>query len=439
MATERWLPRLFGRALKHGMCICPIWCGNIDVWCVCIVMIFSGVLSCIVYLCFMTHTHTHTTRTPHTHIRTHSNKVTLQSFRGIVFVGGFSYADALGRCVCVCVCVFVYMYVTHKNTHTCTHIHTHTYTHAHTYTHIHTYISAKGWAALIKNNKHLNQMFQNYYKQKNCFSLGVCNGCQLMALLGWIPFEGVWCVYVCDECMCDVWCVKCDVCVVCVIGVIGDIGCVCGVWCVIRVMCVMYVMYVMCVMCMMVDVCDVWCVVWCVMCDMWCVMCYVLCVMSDTWYLMCDVWCVMYDVWYVNVVVGMDSFWRSGSCIAGNMLYFQSFCYYLIWCDPHRACVCVCVCVCMYVCVCVWILASLHTEPFLSLWIQICDRKGNECMMIMIIFLILMMIITITMNIYVCVQIEQSPSIMFNGMEGSTLGIWVAHGEGRAFFPDKKM
>jgi phosphoribosylformylglycinamidine synthase len=28
---------------------------------------------------------------------------------------------------------------------------------------------------------------------------------------------------------------------------------------------------------------------------------------------------------------------------------------------------------------------------------------------------------------------------MFSGMEGATLGIWVAHGEGRAFFPDSGM
>jgi len=91
----------------------------------------------------------HTTKTPiakqHTH--THSKRVNLQSFRGVVFVGGFSYADALG--------------------------------------------SAKGWAALIKNNNTLNEMFTTFYKRKNSFSLGICNGCQLMALLGWIPFEGI--------------------------------------------------------------------------------------------------------------------------------------------------------------------------------------------------------------------------------------------------------
>src|SRR3972149_1783319 len=32
-----------------------------------------------------------------------------------------------------------------------------------------------------------------------------------------------------------------------------------------------------------------------------------------------------------------------------------------------------------------------------------------------------------------------SPSIMLAGMQGSTLGIWVAHGEGRAYFPRKEI
>jgi phosphoribosylformylglycinamidine synthase len=35
------------------------------------------------------------------------------------------------------------------------------------------------------------------------------------------------------------------------------------------------------------------------------------------------------------------------------------------------------------------------------------------------------------------VKILRSPSIMFEGMEGSVLGVWVAHGEGRAYFPDR--
>jgi phosphoribosylformylglycinamidine synthase len=37
---------------------------------------------------------------------------------------------------------------------------------------------------------------------------------------------------------------------------------------------------------------------------------------------------------------------------------------------------------------------------------------------------------------WVTVKILESPAIMFKGMSGSTLGIWVDHGEGRLHFPD---
>ncbi|KFK41873.1 hypothetical protein AALP_AA2G182400 [Arabis alpina] len=69
--------------------------------------------------------------------------ITLDQFRGIVFVGGFSYADVLD--------------------------------------------SAKGWAASIRFNEPLLSQFQEFYKRPDTFSLGICNGCQLMALLGWVP------------------------------------------------------------------------------------------------------------------------------------------------------------------------------------------------------------------------------------------------------------
>ncbi|XP_008781955.1 probable phosphoribosylformylglycinamidine synthase, chloroplastic/mitochondrial [Phoenix dactylifera] len=69
--------------------------------------------------------------------------VSLDEFRGIAFVGGFSYADVLD--------------------------------------------SAKGWSASIRFNHPLLQQFQAFYNRKDTFSLGVCNGCQLMALLGWVP------------------------------------------------------------------------------------------------------------------------------------------------------------------------------------------------------------------------------------------------------------
>ena len=77
-----------------------------------------------------------------------SGRATLEDFRGIVFVGGFSYADVLD--------------------------------------------SGKGWAGVIKFNTNVFQQFETFRQRPDTFSLGVCNGCQLMALLGWIsPTEGL--------------------------------------------------------------------------------------------------------------------------------------------------------------------------------------------------------------------------------------------------------
>jgi len=68
-------------------------------------------------------------------------RVALDRFKGIAFVGGFSYADVLD--------------------------------------------SAKGWAGKIKFN--LAAQFEAFRRRPDTFSLGVCNGCQLLALLGWVP------------------------------------------------------------------------------------------------------------------------------------------------------------------------------------------------------------------------------------------------------------
>ncbi len=76
-----------------------------------------------------------------------SGRATLDQFRGVVFVGGFSYADVLD--------------------------------------------SAKGWAASIRFNKTVWEQFERFYNRPDTFSLGVCNGCQLMALLGWVPWRGI--------------------------------------------------------------------------------------------------------------------------------------------------------------------------------------------------------------------------------------------------------
>ncbi len=74
-------------------------------------------------------------------------RITLDRFRGVVFVGGFSYADVLD--------------------------------------------SAKGWAASLRFNKKVWDQLEKFYHRPDTFSLGVCNGCQLMALLGWVPWRGI--------------------------------------------------------------------------------------------------------------------------------------------------------------------------------------------------------------------------------------------------------
>jgi len=74
-------------------------------------------------------------------------RMTLERFRGLVAVGGFSYADVPE--------------------------------------------SAKGWAAAIRFNGRLKKMFNDFYNRPDTFTLGVCNGCQLFALLGWVPWSGI--------------------------------------------------------------------------------------------------------------------------------------------------------------------------------------------------------------------------------------------------------
>jgi phosphoribosylformylglycinamidine synthase len=74
-----------------------------------------------------------------------NKKADLKDFRGVTFVGGFSYADTLD--------------------------------------------SAKGWAATILFNADLRKMFDDFYNRPDTFSLSICNGCQLAALLGWVPVK----------------------------------------------------------------------------------------------------------------------------------------------------------------------------------------------------------------------------------------------------------
>ncbi len=75
------------------------------------------------------------------------DSVTLSRFKGIAFVGGFSYADVLD--------------------------------------------SGKGWAGTIRFSSTLYKQFDDFYKRTDSFSLSVCNGCQLAALIGWVPWQGI--------------------------------------------------------------------------------------------------------------------------------------------------------------------------------------------------------------------------------------------------------
>jgi phosphoribosylformylglycinamidine synthase len=76
-----------------------------------------------------------------------AGRATLDDFRGLVFPGGFSFMDVFD--------------------------------------------SGKGWAGAIRFNDKLREMFDRFYGRSDTFSLGVCNGCQLMALLGRIPWHGL--------------------------------------------------------------------------------------------------------------------------------------------------------------------------------------------------------------------------------------------------------
>lgn len=68
-----------------------------------------------------------------------SGKIDLSDFRGLVACGGFSYGDVLG--------------------------------------------AGRGWAMTILHNAKARQAFSEFFKRKDTFALGVCNGCQMLAAL----------------------------------------------------------------------------------------------------------------------------------------------------------------------------------------------------------------------------------------------------------------
>ena len=43
-----------------------------------------------------------------------------------------------------------------------------------------------GWAATVAYNQRAKAEFERFRGRSDTLSLGVCNGCQLLALLGWV-------------------------------------------------------------------------------------------------------------------------------------------------------------------------------------------------------------------------------------------------------------
>ena len=67
------------------------------------------------------------------------NRIHLSDFRGLVACSGVSYGDVLG--------------------------------------------AGRGWASVILHNNILRRQFANFFKRKDTFALGICNGCQMLSQL----------------------------------------------------------------------------------------------------------------------------------------------------------------------------------------------------------------------------------------------------------------
>ena len=79
----------------------------------------------------------------------HAGRVALENFAGLVACGGFSYGDVLG--------------------------------------------AGAGWARSILFNERLREMFRTFFERPDTFTLGVCNGCQMISLLkDIIPGASAW-------------------------------------------------------------------------------------------------------------------------------------------------------------------------------------------------------------------------------------------------------
>ncbi|NXV55985.1 PUR4 synthase, partial [Molothrus ater] len=58
-----------------------------------------------------------------------------------------------------------------------------------------------GWAASILFNPKVRSELERFRTRPDTFSLGVCNGCQLMALLGWVGTGQCHLCHLCHLCV----------------------------------------------------------------------------------------------------------------------------------------------------------------------------------------------------------------------------------------------
>lgn len=49
-----------------------------------------------------------------------------------------------------------------------------------------TFSPISGWAATVTFNPKAREEFERFRNRDDTLSLGVCNGCQLLALMGWV-------------------------------------------------------------------------------------------------------------------------------------------------------------------------------------------------------------------------------------------------------------
>jgi len=53
--------------------------------------------------------------------------------------------------------------------------------------------AGRGWACTISENQRVKEIFSNFFSRENTFTLGVCNGCQMLSLLkSIIPGADIW-------------------------------------------------------------------------------------------------------------------------------------------------------------------------------------------------------------------------------------------------------